>query len=502
MYGQTVYNQTAYGYPPSSPLATPLHHGQQPMVPQPTGVPISQQSNAVFQPASPAHLLQQHQPMSPTHLLQQQQTISPAHLLQQQQPMSPAHLLQQQQQQSDITVEDIEDERSALKRKPRKDGRRSSSLSDTPSLSQATPLYGSPSWWGEEEGSSEGELDSIYGGSKILRDLTRSRTPPPPRTTATDELRKQAISNSQSSRAQEHESPSSWTVQFSAPTSKQLPSRLVRRPRSADPSPTRVRRSVSPVRRSASPGVAPQRRSLASERIKKETPSQRLPSAKKPPSGSKLTPRRSAPAPALARPKQSLHKPTMVKHQEPPTGTDHNLTYTTHPGSDESHSSVSDLSTASVSDRHPVSSSPVQTLKSQSASHIANETMTLQEQDPHDGDRPSSARKQWTNEQPKVIFNGSEHVANSVLLHCSNGTSVHTHTHTHTHTQPPDSLMLASIEARMRRLGKMAQTTAQAVSSLRQGATLGVADPPSSPVTTLTEQDLPEWKFFNKVWLT
>ena len=63
--------------------------------------------------------------------------------------------------------------------------------------------------------------------------------------------------------------------------------------------------------------------------------------------------------------------------------------------------------------------------------------------------------------------------------------------------------MLASIEARMRRLSKMAQSTAQSVSSLKHTLMAAhyvvVPEPPSSPSPVPTEQDLPEWKFFNKV---
>ena len=73
--------------------------------------------------------------------------------------------------------------------------------------------------------------------------------------------------------------------------------------------------------------------------------------------------------------------------------------------------------------------------------------------------------------------------------------------------------MLASIEARMRRLSKMAQTSAMAFSSLQpsiqqrggaegggeeggRGAELVTSPGPNS---SKREEELPEWKFFSKV---
>lgn len=67
--------------------------------------------------------------------------------------------------------------------------------------------------------------------------------------------------------------------------------------------------------------------------------------------------------------------------------------------------------------------------------------------------------------------------------------------------------MMASIEARMRRLSKLAHQTARHVTALKNGIQdghqmevkgvyyLSLRD--ASPVVTRPEHDLPEWKFFN-----
>ena len=77
----------------------------------------------------------------------------------------------------------------------------------------------------------------------------------------------------------------------------------------------------------------------------------------------------------------------------------------------------------------------------------------------------------------------------------------------HNFLQPPDSLMLASIEARLRRLNKMAQRSAIGLSSLlptmqQRGAVEGGGNGGGGGEGTpgsRGEQELPEWKFFNKV---
>ena len=68
--------------------------------------------------------------------------------------------------------------------------------------------------------------------------------------------------------------------------------------------------------------------------------------------------------------------------------------------------------------------------------------------------------------------------------------------------------MLASIEARMRRLNKMAQNTYLSLSATKQSlpapdhktSATPQAQSCASPIPPLDqEQQLPEWKFFNKV---
>ena len=56
------------------------------------------------------------------------------------------------------------------------DGRKSVPLSETPSISKGSPLYGVPSWWGEDDthcsgACSDSELSPRKRGSQILRDL-------------------------------------------------------------------------------------------------------------------------------------------------------------------------------------------------------------------------------------------------------------------------------------------------------------------------------------------
>ncbi len=74
--------------------------------------------------------------------------------------------------------------------------------------------------------------------------------------------------------------------------------------------------------------------------------------------------------------------------------------------------------------------------------------------------------------------------------------------------QSPDSLMMASIEARVRQLSRVAQQTARHMTSLknriRDGQQVEVSGMDylslrdTSPVVTKSEEKLPEWKFFNK----
>lgn len=61
--------------------------------------------------------------------------------------------------------------------------------------------------------------------------------------------------------------------------------------------------------------------------------------------------------------------------------------------------------------------------------------------------------------------------------------------------QPPNSLMLASIKTRIRRLNKMARNTYLTISAKDNEAE--VCTSPVSPLES--EHQLPEWKFFNQV---
>lgn len=429
----------AYGFP-HVPGATHLYQTFQPMQ---HSMP-TQPSSAAFQHVSPAHLLQQ-QAATPTSAFQnvsstpsQTTTSTPMHS-------------------GSMTVEDIESEGttpppgSPVLRRPRKDGRRIVSLYDSPSLSKASSLYGPPSWWGEEDstgGSSDGEFGPPHLGTgvKILRDLdphkSKEQESSRTRTSITDELRKQAISNSTQERERDCESPASWSVEFGGATAKR-PSRFDRnqRPKSADPSPTQVSRStVSPVRRSKSPSVSPRqspvlhRKTVIGGAIKRKDTSQKV-TTKKPPSGLKSGQRKSTTALSATRSKhspvpgtRSLSKEEPVSNsaiqntgiESPPTQTaatkettkvDQNLTYNIAADhQDQAHSSISDLSTTSTPDRQAVTPHPTGSpLKCQSQTQVTREEGTEQGDacattfiiHGREASRPGSARKQWSS-QPQV----------------------------------------------------------------------------------------------------
>ena len=318
--------------------------------------------------------------VTPVHQYMQHPITSPANF-----PMSPAQIAMPTPATPTLS-ERILDESPV---RPRKDGRRSISLSEAPNLSKGTPLYGNPAWWGEEDPTSDTELPSSSPGGRILRDLEPDR----PRTAELDrtwrgstghELRKKAISNRALERGSD--SPTSWVIELdSAPN--QRPSRRLdkeQRPRSADPSPIRRRNGVSPVRRSVSPcpsprhSPVPQRKSTTvSKKTKVLTSTQsRKPPAKKPPSGATPT---SKPRPE---PKQSQTE--LISHSESP------VSARVEPFSwNESHSGSSQGSPSSHRPR-----------KCPSDTHVGFKTDTtyiISEME-----RPGSARKQWTNVQPLV----------------------------------------------------------------------------------------------------
>ncbi len=144
-----------------------------------------------------------------------------------------------------LSVQDIEIE-SPLDDMPtspkRTDGRRQTELSNTPSLSTTSRLYGQPAWWGEDgrpHPPADNEYRHAQHGSQILRDfdsddassVSSGRSA---KLSVKDELRLKAISKSH-----EQQSPNSaWVVDFT-PSSKPHPHSKPR-PRSADHSPVRA----------------------------------------------------------------------------------------------------------------------------------------------------------------------------------------------------------------------------------------------------------------------
>ena len=212
---------------------------------------------------------------------------------------------------------------------PRKDGRRTVSLSDAPKLSKASSLYGQPAWWGEEEPlGMRNKSEITHPEPQLLRDISpprprsssdtsrssRSSTrPSTARSTADSELQKQTHSKP----LERSGTPSSaWTVGVGG---RPRPSRTVppkqRYPRSADSSP--VRRGGG-GRRSMSPSIPLVTIQKGAAVMKETTPLSRRATASKPPSGSKKTGRRSSPFPSTtaATVRSSLGRPVQ-KEQQP-----------------------------------------------------------------------------------------------------------------------------------------------------------------------------------------
>ena len=158
----------------------------------------------------------------------------------------------------------------------RSDGRRHVDLEHSPALNQASKLYGEPSWWGEEKdaerAAKEREKDFFKPNTQqILRDMDhegygmgrKEKESVPFKLSNKDELRMQAISNMRSQDCATSNPPSSvtsWVIDLRSGstggagggggTPKIRRSReIVSRPRSADPSPNRLRvkRDVSPL---------------------------------------------------------------------------------------------------------------------------------------------------------------------------------------------------------------------------------------------------------------
>ena len=354
---------------------------------------------------------------------------------------------------------------------PRSDGRRSVAISAAPNLSKGSMLYGQPSWWGEEGGSNVApELG--HQGSRILRDLSPERVTPrhdqensaPVRVTqswnttrAEAELRKQAISNSQLAgleRDEDNASPGSWVIEFGSgqPRRRSFTSHKIHRPRSADPSPSRVGRTPSPCRRSVSPVNSPKQSPLPRQRVTSPRPSPlpqqrgaksdsgkkkegssallRKVTTKKPPAGSKQSVRRSLPASTPVRPMRSTCRSTVRVKPIPVTQSldlelpipatapvegvrqdtnedvkvERDTTYTV----SQSETSIPDLNL--VSDKVPLSSSSPTSPHPPALKCPSDTTMVIggreEQSEPTtfvvEEERPYSARKQWKKDQTQV----------------------------------------------------------------------------------------------------
>ena len=183
----------------------------------------------------------------------------------------------------------------------RSDGRRSVDLEQSSVLNQASKLYGKPSWWGEEKDVGVRAPESEYVTSKysshIMKEMEheggglgkKEKESVPFKLSNKDELRMQAISNSRQPECMSLISPpsvSSWVIDLrgggSGGGTNTMP--RIRRsreheshPRSADPSPNRLRakRDISPLpNRPINPTATVKRRSSLNSpvRTRKTTP--------------------------------------------------------------------------------------------------------------------------------------------------------------------------------------------------------------------------------------
>ena len=315
---------------------------------------------------------------------------------------------------------DIENE-SSEKGSARSDGRRSVELSNSPHLSSASKLYGKPTWWGEKEGEeiTNTEFEFVKPGTQILRDLEPqtkapeddgSNSPRGVRLSAKDELRMQAITNSI---AQDKDPNSSWVIDFGggAMTKPKRP----HRPRSADPSPNRsphvrdvspaargTRRSISPAARrmtvstsSVSPGNSPIHRSATISKKKElETSSS---SGKKPPAGSLPRSKTIRGKPKVQRSDhrrrslEGLKSNAKLSHDSPSGAHDH-------PAASKTKSKQSASKTQNIITVSHGNSNETYTIASPSQ---VSEQSTEVNSEPK-GERPNSARKQWSNGEPQV----------------------------------------------------------------------------------------------------
>lgn len=209
-----------------------------------------------------------------------------------------------------ISTGGVDDLTSSLPSPHRSDGRRSVDLENSPALNRASKLYGQPNWWGEvgQEGVAEArdrEFEFTKPGSQILRQLDPEvrRDYLTPKLSTKDELRLQAISNSQP-----QDFSAAWVVDLGGGVGGTLPKkRRTRnrdsRPRSADPSPNRLssrqdtalvpKRAITPTAKRHSSVSSPRTTPMSTGARKQRaatppvTQSTGTPVSRKPPCGEK-----------------------------------------------------------------------------------------------------------------------------------------------------------------------------------------------------------------------
>ena len=159
---------------------------------------------------------------------------------------------------------------------PRRDGRRSVSLTNAPNLSKTSSLYGQPAWWGEEDPVGGRSDEVIHHEPQVLRDISPER----PRShydsslisSSTKKTRENgsSVGRSKPGKQETRSHPkhigsgqsksttpnSAWTVEVGGrPRVSRAAPPTQRHPRSADSSPVRKvrgeRRSMSPNKYSA-----------------------------------------------------------------------------------------------------------------------------------------------------------------------------------------------------------------------------------------------------------
>ena len=329
-----------------------------------------------------------------------------------------------------------------------------------------------------------------HQGARILRDLSPERVTPrhdrenssPARVTqswsttrAEAELRKQAISNSQLTgweRDQGNASPGSWVIEFGSgqPRQRSFTSHKIRRPRSADPSPSRVGRTPSPARRSISPVNSLRQTPLPRQKVASPKPSPlpqqkggksdsstrkegtsallRKVTTKKPPAVPNPNVRRSLPASTPVRStcrstvrvkpipvSQSLdpEPPIPIPATAPAEGVGHDTSEDVKVECDTTYSvthsenSIPDLNLAS--DKLPLSSSSPTSPHPPSLKCYSETTMMIgageEQTEPAtfvvEEERPHSARKQWKEDQTQVVrgtvvLGGRGEASNYVML--------------------------------------------------------------------------------------